>query len=149
MLENSIKIPVQRLKIHAKCPKYAYPGDAGFDLCSCINTELKPGERTLIPCGFAIAIPNTLAGLILPRSGLALKHGITVVNSPGLIDSGYRGEICVILQNTDKSKPFQISIGDRIAQMVLIEYKHASFESVENLPESNRSSKGFGSSGKN
>lgn len=142
-----VKIPVQRLNNEAKLPNNAYDGDAGFDLCSCINCNLKPGERKLIPCGFSLELPGDFAALVVPRSGLAINHGITVLNSPGLIDSGYRGEVCVILVNTDNSKCFKISVGDRIAQLLIINYKKVEFIIVDKLKDSKRSIKGFGSSG--
>lgn len=146
-MENSLNIPIKIMREQAKCPKFAYEGDAGFDLCSCIDTKINPMERCLIPCGFGIALPKNTCGLIMPRSGLAYKHGISVVNSPGLIDSGYRGEICVVLINTDKENSFEISIGDKIAQMVIAPYFYSNFNIVEDLEESQRQNKGFGSSG--
>lgn len=147
MIQKSIKIPVQVIDSSIKCPKYAYPGDAGFDLQSTTNEILGPLERKLIHCGFSIAIPKGFAGLVIPRSGLAIKHGISIVNAPGLIDSGYRGEICVILLNTDKDENFKISAGDRIAQMMIIPFVNASLYESSDLNESERKNKGFGSSG--
>lgn len=125
----------------------AYEGDAGFDLASRIQTTLAPFERASIPCGVSLAIPNGYAGLVLPRSGLAIKHGISVVNGPGLIDSGYRGEICAILVNLDPHEPFTIHEGDRIAQLMIVPYASLHLVSCENLPESERGTQGFGSSG--
>jgi len=121
-------------------------GDAGVDLTSVAEITLAPGERTLVPTGIAVAIPRGYGGFVQPRSGLAAKHGITLTNSPGLIDSNYRGEINIILQNTG-SEIFKISIGDRIAQLVVMPVEHVAFEAVDELPESNRGKGGFGSSG--
>ena len=108
---------------------------------------INPGERYLVPTGIAIALPNGYVGLVHPRSGLALKHGISIVNTPGTIDAGYRGEIMVTIINHDLSTPFQIAVGDRIAQLVIQQVEHATFEEVESLPDSERGSSGFGSSG--
>lgn len=149
MTNDSIKIPVQILNNNVKLPKFSYEGDAGFDLSSSQETKILPNERKLIKCGFCIAIPKGFAGLIIPRSGLALKHGITVLNSPGLIDSGYRGEICVVLLNTDQSNTFKISVGDRIAQMTIVPYLISEFTETSDFDKTERSNKGFGSSGLN
>lgn len=148
MSHNSLKIPVQKLEGYADLPKYAYPGDAGFDLVSIEKCSIAPGERAVVKCGFAMAIPEGYAGLVIPRSGLAAKHGISVVNAPGLIDSGYRGEICVILLNTDKNDTFNIDPGDRIAQMMIVPFVNADFVECDTLENSERSKKGFGSSGR-
>jgi dUTP pyrophosphatase len=128
-------------------PRYQHAGDAGFDLSSRIDMTLEPGERAMIPTGLAVAIPRGYAGLVLPRSGLAARHGIALVNSPGLIDSGYRGEIAVILINTDRREPFQIKRGDRIAQMVIQKIEEASLVQVIELNETSRGGAGFGSTG--
>jgi dUTP pyrophosphatase len=128
-------------------PLYAKPGDAGADLRSVEQLTLAPGERRLVKTGVRIALPDGYVGLVHPRSGLAAKHGITVLNTPGTIDSGYRGEIMVILFNSS-SEEFEIAVGDRIAQLVVQEYVRADFVRVETLPESDRSDTGFGSSGK-
>jgi dUTP pyrophosphatase len=128
-------------------PLYAKPGDAGADLRSVEQLTLAPGERRLVKTGVRIALPDGYVGLVHPRSGLAAKHGITVLNTPGTIDSGYRGEIMVILFNTS-SEEFEIAVGDRIAQLVVQEYVKADFVRVDVLPESDRSETGFGSSGK-
>ena len=147
MADKSIKIPVQALENCPGLPKYAYPGDAGFDLKSAEELTIGPGERKTVKCGFSMAIPEGFAGLVIPRSGLASKHGISVVNAPGLIDSGYRGEICVILLNTDKSNNFEIKAGDRIAQMMIVPFANADLVETNDLESSDRGEKGFGSSG--
>ncbi|MEY4450045.1 MAG: dUTP diphosphatase [Actinomycetota bacterium] len=129
-------------------PVYAKPGDAGADLRSTADLVLGAGERALVPTGVSIALPSGYVGLVHPRSGLAAKHGITVLNAPGTVDAGYRGEIFVTLLNTSHEE-FQISRGDRIAQLVIQQFEHAKFIAVEQLPESERGDTGFGSSGKN
>ena len=127
-------------------PRQAYPGDAGFDLAACERVVLSPGERVLVGTGLAVAIPEGYAGFVQPRSGLAARHGITVVNSPGLVDSGYRGELRVILLNTDVSEPFTVEPGMRIAQLVVLPVPTVSLLEVEELAESERGVRGFGSS---
>ncbi len=129
-------------------PHRAYNNDAGADLCTTIDFELAPFERKTIPCGFSCAIPDSCAGLVIPRSGLASRHGITVVNAPGLIDAGYRGEIAVVLMNLDPHETFQAHRGDRIAQLVIIELPSIEFQIVDSLPPSQRDGAGFGSSGR-
>jgi dUTP pyrophosphatase len=128
-------------------PSYAHPGDAGADLRTRIDVELEPGERMLVPTGVALALPFGFAAFIHPRSGLATKHGLTVVNAPGTVDAGYRGEISVTLLNTDKSRPITLRRGDRIAQMVIQRVETASFELVDELSDSVRGTGGFGSTG--
>ena len=128
-------------------PSYAHPGDAGADLRTRIDVVLEPGERMLVPTGVALALPFGYAAFIHPRSGLATKHGLTVVNAPGTVDAGYRGEISVTLLNTDKSRPITLSRGDRIAQMVIQRVETASFELVDELSDSVRGTGGFGSTG--
>lgn len=128
-------------------PSYAHPGDAGADLRTRIDLVLEPGERMLVPTGVAIALPFGYAAFIHPRSGLATKHGLTVVNAPGTVDAGYRGEISVTLLNTDRSQPIRLSRGDRIAQMVIQKVETASFDVVKELSESVRGTGGFGSTG--
>lgn len=128
-------------------PEYAHAGDAGVDLRSRIDCELPPGGRLIVPTGIAIAIPDGFVGLVHPRSGLAIKHGISMVNTPGTIDAGYRGEIQVIMINHDLQETFQISRFDRIAQLVFQKVERVNFESVAELPETLRGSSGFGSSG--
>ena len=129
-------------------PTYAHPGDAGCDLVSQEAVTLGPGERALVSTGLHIALPAGFAAFVLPRSGMALKHGIGVVNGPGLIDAGYRGEIKVILINFDRDESFSISVGDRIAQLVIQPVSQPRFHLVETLPGSDRSAGGFGSTGK-
>ena len=141
------ELPVARLRDDAVIPAQAYDGDAGLDLAACEHAELGPGERAVVGTGVAVAIPDGYAGLVLPRSGLAARHGLTLVNAPGLIDSGYRGELKVILLNTDAREPFAIEPGMRIAQLVLVEAASVRLLEVEELPESERGAAGFGSSG--
>ena len=128
-------------------PKYAQPGDAGADLRSSQAIVIQPGERATVSTGMAIALPAGYVGLVHSRSGLAAKNGIMVLNSPGTIDAGYRGEIKVTLLNTDKSEPFEIKVGDRIAQLLVQQVEQARFIQVEFLPDSNRGDGGFGSTG--
>jgi dUTP pyrophosphatase len=128
-------------------PAIAHPGDAGVDLSAAVDCVLGPGDRALVGTGVAIALPAGYFALVLPRSGLAAKHGITLVNSPGLIDSGYRGEISVVVLNTDKDAEFRISAGDRIAQLVVMPATAWHTLSVETLPGSHRGDRGFGSTG--
>lgn len=128
-------------------PAYAHPGDAGADLVSTEDVELAPGERALVGTGVRIALPEGYAAFVVPRSGLAVKHGITIVNAPGTIDQGYRGEIRVALLNTDPRETYRVSAGDRIAQLILMPVTTARFLPVDELPESVRGEGGFGSSG--
>lgn len=127
-------------------PQRAYAGDAGLDLASCERVELPPGERALVPTGLAVAIPEGHAGFVQPRSGLAVKHGISIVNTPGLIDSGYRGELMVTLLNTDARETFVVEPGMRIAQLVILELPEVELVEVDELPASERGARGFGSS---
>lgn len=127
-------------------PVYAHPGDAGADLTSAESLTLAPGERRMVGTGLAIALPDGWFGAVVPRSGLAAKHGITVVNAPGTVDAGYRGEIRVILLNTG-DQPFDIAVGDRIAQLIIQPFVRARFVAVETLPGSDRGTGGFGSTG--
>ena len=131
----------------ARVPERAYDGDAGLDLAACEEVRLEPGERALVGTGLAVAIPDGYAGFVQPRSGLAARHGIAVVNSPGLIDSGYRGEIKVVLLNTDRERTFVAEPGERIAQLVVLPVPELVVREVDELPESERGSSGFGSSG--
>jgi dUTP pyrophosphatase len=126
-------------------PARAYAGDAGFDLSACERVELGPGERALVPTGLAVAIPEGYAGFVQPRSGLAAKHGISIVNTPGLVDSGYRGELKVALLNTERSEAFVVLPGMRIAQLVIVPVPEVDLVEVEELPESERGVRGFGS----
>ena len=140
------ELPVQRLHAEAVLPARAYPGDAGLDLAACERVELAPGERAVVGTGLAVAIPEGHAGFVQPRSGLAARHGIAVVNSPGLIDSGYRGELKVVLLNTDRDEPFVVEPGMRIAQLVVVPVVLTEPREVSELPASERGDKGFGSS---
>jgi dUTP pyrophosphatase len=137
---------VRRLRPDALLPERAYRGDAGFDLAACERVELAPGERSLVPTGLAVAIPEGYAGFVQPRSGLAAKHGISIVNTPGLVDSGYRGELKVALLNTDRRESFVVAPGMRIAQLVIVPLPDVELVEVDELPESERGVRGFGSS---
>jgi dUTP pyrophosphatase len=141
------ELQVARLRDGAVLPAQAYEGDAGLDLAACERVGLAAGERAVVATGIAVAIPEGYAGLVLPRSGLAARHGLTIVNAPGLIDSGYRGEVKVILLNTDADEAFVVEPGMRIAQLVLVEAGAVRLVEVEELPESARGTAGFGSSG--
>jgi dUTP pyrophosphatase len=142
-----LRVPFQRLVPHAQVPERAHEDDAGYDLRAAEDARLGPGERTSVGTGVAIAIPEGHAGLVLPRSGLAAKHGITLPNSPGLIDSGYRGELRVLLLNTDRSEVFEVTAGDRIAQLVVVRAEPLEFEESRELEETARATGGFGSTG--
>nr|WP_294458260.1 dUTP diphosphatase [uncultured Rothia sp.] len=142
-----VNVHIKLLDPELPAPAYAKPGDAGADLRSRIDFELEPGERALVPTGVAIALPEGYVGLVHPRSGLATKNGITIVNAPGTVDSGYRGELMVTLLNTDKTKSFHVQRGDRIAQLIIQKYEHAAFTVVDELDQTERGSSGFGSSG--
>jgi dUTP pyrophosphatase len=137
-----------RLSDAAVAPRRAHDDDAGFDLCAAEAARLEPGERASVGTGIAVEIPEGSAGLVLPRSGLAARHGISVVNAPGLIDAGYRGEVRVLLLNTDKSDAFEIEPGDRIAQLVIVDVGTGEPEETDSLAESVRGAGGFGSTGK-
>lgn len=145
---SSLEILVTKLHPSAIIPTYAKPGDAGADLYAIEEKTLKPGERALVKTGIAIALPEGYVGLVHPRSGLALKNGISVVNSPGTIDSGYRGEIGVVLINHDLNESFSVKVRDRIAQLVIQKFETAIFKTVSQLPPSERASGGYGSTGK-
>lgn len=142
-----LKIPIKMLSKDIAMPDYAHIGDAGLDLSSTHSAVLSPFERVMIHCGFCIQIPEGYAGLVLPRSGLGSKYGITLPNSPGLIDSGYRGEIMVPLVNLDPENIFEINVGDRIAQLVIIEVPKICFTLTDELNSAVRGNNGFGSSG--
>jgi dUTP pyrophosphatase len=142
-----IELAVQRLRQDAVVPEHAYPGDAGLDLAACDQVELAPGERAVVGTGLAVAIPEGYAGFVQPRSGLADRHGISIVNSPGLIDSGYRGEVKVILLNTDRSAPFVVEPGMRIAQLVVLRVPELDVAEMDELPATERGVRGHGSSG--
>lgn len=141
-----IELPVRRMRPDAVLPARAYDADAGLDLAACERVELAPGERALVPTGLAVAIPEGYAGFVQPRSGLAARHGLTIVNSPGLIDAGYRGEIKVTLLNTDPRATFVAERGDRVAQLVVLAVPPVRPVEVDELPESERGERGFGSS---
>ncbi|HUK95263.1 MAG TPA: dUTP diphosphatase [Gaiellaceae bacterium] len=141
-----IELLVRRLREDAVVPERAYAGDAGIDLAACDRHELGPGERAVVGTGLAVAIPERFAGFVQPRSGLAARHGLSVVNAPGLIDSGYRGEIRVVLLNTDRNEPFVVEAGMRIAQLVVLPVPELELVEIEELPDSERGVRGFGSS---
>jgi dUTP pyrophosphatase len=141
-----IELPIRRLRDDAVVPSRAYAGDAGLDLSACERVELGAGERAVVGTGLAVAIPEGYAGFVQPRSGLAAKHGITIVNTPGLVDSGYRGELKVILVNTDPQEAFVVEPGMRIAQLVVLEVPGVDPIEVDELPDTERGIRGFGSS---
>lgn len=147
MSEPTISISIKMLDSDLPVPNYAHPSDAGADLHAREGLVLEPGERALVRTGIALAIPHGYVGLVHPRSGLATKHGITVVNAPGTVDAGYRGEIMVTLLNTDKAEAFTINRGDRIAQLVIQKVEQAAFIEVDSLEETARGAGGFGSTG--
>ena len=138
----------RRLSAAARPPAQAHEGDAGYDLHAAEAVTIAPGERASVGTGIAVAIPAGQAGLVVPRSGLAARHGISVVNAPGLIDSGYRGELRVLLLNTDRAEPFPVEPGDRIAQLVLVDVETPDLEEVAELDETTRGAGGFGSTGR-
>src|ERR687888_958555 len=140
------ELPIRRLRADAVIPERAYAGDAGLDLAACERVELGPGERAVVGTGLAVAIPDGHAGFVQPRSGLAARHGLSVVNAPGLIDSGYRGEIRVVLLNTDLREAFVVEPGMRIAQLVVLPVPELQLVETDKLPESERGVRGFGSS---
>jgi len=143
----TVRLEVKKVRDSAVVPARAYAGDAGMDLAACERVELAPGARALVPTGLAVAIPDGYAGYVQPRSGLAAKHGISIVNTPGLVDSGYRGELLVNLVNHDDEQPFVVEPGMRIAQLVILQVPPVELVEVDELPESERGADGFGSSG--
>ena len=143
MVIESVDVPI----IAAHVPVYAHPGDAGADLVSAEELRLGPGERALVATGVRIALPDGYVAFVVPRSGLAAKHGITIVNAPGTVDAGYRGEIKVSLLNTDATEPYDIAVGDRIAQLIVMPVPRVRFVPVDELLESARGEGGFGSTG--
>jgi dUTP pyrophosphatase len=143
-----MELRVTRVRSGAKLPERAHDGDAGLDLFAVDEATIGPGERAVVPTGIALEIPDGHAGLVLPRSGLAARHGIALVNAPGLIDSGYRGEVRVLLLNTDPSEPFTVSPGDRIAQLLVAPFAEVEPVAVEELALSTRGEGGFGSTGR-
>ena len=147
MTEPSIEVLIQRLDPELPLPSYAHPGDAGADLVTRVDATIAPGQRVTVPTGVAIALPDGYAAFVHPRSGLAARHGLTIVNAPGTVDAGYRGEIAVTLLNTDAAEPVVLRRGDRIAQLVVQRVERARFVEAERLPGSHRGDGGFGSSG--
>ncbi|GAA5080412.1 dUTP pyrophosphatase [Thermocatellispora tengchongensis] len=145
---SSVEVLIQRLDAGLPVPAYAHPGDAGADLYCATDIELMPGERAVVGTGVAIALPDGYAAFVHPRSGLAAEHGVTMVNAPGTIDAGYRGEIKVTLLNTDTKEPVRIGRGDRVAQLVIQRVERAAFYEVDRLPGSVRGADGFGSTGR-
>jgi dUTP pyrophosphatase len=143
----TVRLEIKKVRDSAVVPARAYHGDAGMDLASCERVELAPGARALVPTGLAVAIPDGYAGYVQPRSGLAAKHGISIVNTPGLVDSGYRGELLVNLVNHDDEQPFVVEPGMRIAQLVILQVPPVELVEVDELPVSERGADGFGSSG--
>lgn len=143
----TIRLEIKKVRDSAVVPARAYAGDAGMDLAACERVELAPGARALVPTGLAVAIPDGYAGYVQPRSGLAAKHGISIVNTPGLVDSGYRGELLVNLVNHDDEHPFVVEPGMRIAQLVILQVPPVELVEVDELPASERGADGFGSSG--
>ncbi|GGO70866.1 dUTP diphosphatase [Nonomuraea cavernae] len=146
--EGTTEVLLHRLDAELPVPSYAHPGDAGADLYSAEDVELSPGERAVVGTGIAIALPEGYAAFVHPRSGLAARHGVTMVNAPGTVDAGYRGEIKVTLINTDAKEPFRLRRGDRVAQLVLQRVERAAFREVGDLPRSARGAGGFGSTGR-
>jgi dUTP pyrophosphatase len=140
-------LPFRRLDPEMPLPERAHPGDAGFDLRSAVDIEVGPGERAMVPTGLAVAVPDGHAGFVLPRSGLASKHGLTMANAPGLIDAGYRGELICSVVNLDREHPVKIGRGDRIAQLVIVAVPDLEAGWVDELPPSTRGAGGFGSTG--
>lgn len=146
-LESPLDVLVQRLDPDLPLPAYAHPGDAGADLLTTVDVTLGPGERAMVPTGIAIALPEGFAAFVHPRSGLAARHGLSIVNTPGTIDAGYRGEIKVMLVNHDPREPIELRRGDRIAQLVVQRVERAGFREVAELPDSVRGAGGYGSTG--
>jgi len=143
----TVRLAIKKVRDGAVVPVRAYAGDAGMDLAACERVELAPGARALVPTGLAVAIPDGYAGYVQPRSGLAAKHGISIVNTPGLVDSGYRGELLVNLVNHDEEQAFVVEPGMRIAQLVILPVPPVELVEVDELPDSERGADGFGSSG--
>jgi dUTP pyrophosphatase len=144
---HGLPVAVVRLDAGLPLPSYAHPGDAGADLMSTVDLTLAPGERALVPTGIALALPEGYVALVHPRSGLAARHGLSIVNTPGTIDAGYRGEIKVLLVNHDRTQPVELRRGDRIAQLVVQRFERAVFTEVAALPDSVRGAGGYGSTG--
>jgi len=144
----SVKVLIKRLDPGVPLPLYAKGGDAGADIVSAVDITLAPGERALVPTGISIALPDGYVALVHPRSGLAIKHGVTMVNAPGTVDAGYRGELKLILINHDRSEAVSFKRGDRVAQLVIQQVERAEFIEVQELPGSGRGTDGFGSTGR-
>jgi dUTP pyrophosphatase len=147
MTASSVEIRIRRLGPDVPLPSYAHPGDAGADLTTTVDVHLEPGERALVPTGISIALPEGYVGLVHPRSGLAARCGLSIVNSPGTVDAGYRGEVKVMLVNLDPRQPVVLHRGDRIAQLVVQRVEQATFVEVDDLPASVRGEGGYGSTG--
>jgi len=147
MTASSVEIRIRRLGPDVPLPSYAHPGDAGADLTTTVDLHLEPGERALVPTGISIALPEGYVGLVHPRSGLAARCGLSIVNSPGTVDAGYRGEVKVMLVNLDPRQPVVLHRGDRIAQLVVQRVEQATFVEVDDLPASVRGEGGYGSTG--
>lgn len=145
---HAVDVLVRRVDPGVPLPSYAHPGDAGLDLVTTVEAQVAPGERVLLPTGIAIALPAGYAAFVHPRSGLAVRYGVSLVNAPGTIDAGYRGEIAVSLVNLDPRDPVVLARGDRIAQLVVQRVEHVVLHEVERLPGSDRGAGGFGSSGR-
>ncbi len=146
-MQPTLRVAIRRLDPDLDLPSYAHPGDAGADLLTAVDVDLAPGERALVPTGVAIALPDGYVALVHPRSGLAARHGLSIVNTPGTVDAGYRGEIKVLLVNLDPREPVSLRRGDRVAQLVVQRVERAEFVEVETLPESVRGAGGYGSTG--
>lgn len=146
-VRRGVEISIRRLDPELPLPAYAHPGDAGADLCAREDVTLKPGERRLVPTGIALALPEGYVALVHPRSGLAHRSGLSIVNAPGTIDAGYRGEVQVCLVNLDPATPVELRRGDRIAQLVIQQFETATFVEVDDLPDSSRGAGGYGSTG--
>jgi len=144
---DDLEVRVTRLDPEVPLPSYAHPGDAGADLVTTVDVHLEPGERRLVPTGIALALPEGYVGLVHPRSGLAARFGLSIVNAPGTVDAGYRGEVTVLLVNTDATTPVDLRRGDRIAQLVVQRVERARFVAVDRLPGSARGAGGYGSTG--
>ena len=145
---HSVDVHHRRIDPDVALPSYAHPGDAGVDLVTTVRAEVAPGERVLLPTGVAIALPEGYAAFVHPRSGLAVRYGVSLVNAPGTIDAGYRGEIAVSLVNLDPRDPVVLARGDRVAQLVVQRVEHVVLHEVDHLPGSDRGDGGFGSSGR-
>ena len=147
MVESRVEILITRLDEDVPVPSYAHPGDAGADLVSTVDVHLEPGERALVPTGISMALPQGYVALVHPRSGLAARFGVSIVNAPGTVDAGYRGEVKVLLVNLDPAEAVDLARGDRIAQLVVQRVENATFVEVDRLPGSARGSGGYGSTG--